>query len=423
MTEKKSGDVDIVLVGTGIAPLVAANQLALNDKSVLVLNPDLDFFREDSELPLDPLWPKNQESLTLDRVLKNSPDYTLEVLRPDFPGAVEYVPLGEKAGERSEGYRDLEAPYVRSRDRLWVHSKLTDLKPSRSNRLADRWDRLEEIFVELSDKNHRPEELEGILATRKFPGSSARSESAYRGILIPRLCDVDVDRYRRGLLEWVREKLGPERLISSVTQMDLLEKGIRFYSGGALKTVFVNQAILFFWTPQLSQWVFSRSSQKKSLQPIFPKGLRLWEEWTLVSREALDPATVGHFEDMTVWAEVEGQESVNSKEFYRLSVLKVGSQVRLEDRKVSEHRFNWASANTFDALSQLCHDFLKWDKFSLRSMKPRALFEWPKEELSSEVLSWKLFESDHLQAEVVIGVDGPLTDVVDRSRKIAQRFS
>ncbi len=48
-------DSDVALFGTGVAPLVAANHLLVQGKSVLLLNPDWDFFLEDSELPLDPM--------------------------------------------------------------------------------------------------------------------------------------------------------------------------------------------------------------------------------------------------------------------------------------------------------------------------------------------------------------------------------
>ena len=50
-------DSDVALIGTGIAPLIAAAHLISQGKRVLVLNPDFDFFLEDSELPLDPMLP------------------------------------------------------------------------------------------------------------------------------------------------------------------------------------------------------------------------------------------------------------------------------------------------------------------------------------------------------------------------------
>ena len=46
---------EVALLGTGLAPLLAAQALSRQGHSVLLLNPDHDFFRENSELPLEPL--------------------------------------------------------------------------------------------------------------------------------------------------------------------------------------------------------------------------------------------------------------------------------------------------------------------------------------------------------------------------------
>ena len=81
---KLEGSADDALLGTGIAPLVAANHLLAQGKSVLLLNPDRDFFLEDSELPLDPLL---QGLPDPKRLTRSSPEQALAELRPDFPGA------------------------------------------------------------------------------------------------------------------------------------------------------------------------------------------------------------------------------------------------------------------------------------------------------------------------------------------------
>ena len=80
-----SFDSDVAVLGTGIAPLVAANFLLAQGKSVLLLNPDWDFFLEDSELPMDPLIPNIPNPIRLTRSL---PSHTLDTLRPNFPGAI-----------------------------------------------------------------------------------------------------------------------------------------------------------------------------------------------------------------------------------------------------------------------------------------------------------------------------------------------
>src|SRR5277367_6361899 len=110
-------DSDVALLGTGVAPLVAAQHLISQGKSVLVLNPDRDFFLEDSELPLDPLLPRPSST----RISESLPDRALSELRPHFPGAVEFW----SSDSTPSGFHDASAPHVRSRDRIWIGSSRT----------------------------------------------------------------------------------------------------------------------------------------------------------------------------------------------------------------------------------------------------------------------------------------------------------
>src|SRR6476659_8537756 len=80
---------DYLLVGTGVAPLLAAQQLSAKGHEVSILNPDSDFFLENSELPLDLM---NFESPTTDiskRFNNNLPEQVYRDLIPEFPGALE----------------------------------------------------------------------------------------------------------------------------------------------------------------------------------------------------------------------------------------------------------------------------------------------------------------------------------------------
>src|SRR5690349_18293365 len=95
-------DSEVALLGTGVAPLVAANHLMVQGKSVLLLNPSWDFFLENSELPFDPLL-KGRPSL--ERILKSSPEKALDELRPDFPGPIEFW----SAHSDKTGYHDPSA--------------------------------------------------------------------------------------------------------------------------------------------------------------------------------------------------------------------------------------------------------------------------------------------------------------------------
>ena len=104
---------------------------------------------------------------------------------------------------------------------------------------------LEDAYVGFSDAGLNPKILDGLQAARKFPGFSA--ERHYRGLLLPRLCEVDVSRYRNGVLEFVRERLGQERiLILSVGHIEVMPGGLRFHSNGKAHTARIHDQILVF---------------------------------------------------------------------------------------------------------------------------------------------------------------------------------
>ena len=215
-------DSDVALLGTGLAPLIAAKRLLEEGKSVLLLNPDFDFFREDSELPLDPLLPGITSDLTGKRLLQSTPDEALRELRPDFPGPIELWPAADP-----KDFHDALAPHLRSRARLWL----------RARKAVDTWSRIEDMYVEASDAGLNPQILEGIVALRRFPGVSARAQAdELGGVLIPKIVDVDVTRYRNGLLEFLRERLDPRRIVCAASQIDLIPEGVRFHTNGVPMT-------------------------------------------------------------------------------------------------------------------------------------------------------------------------------------------
>jgi hypothetical protein len=383
-------DSDVALLGTGVAPLVAASHLLAQGKSVLLLNPDWDFFLEDSELPLDPFL---KQAPTVKSIQNNSPEHALATLRPDFPGPIEFW----SATADRDGYYDPTAPHVRQRGRLWISSLERD-------RLWN-WGSLEDLYVEASDAGMNPLILDGIAATRRFPGLSSH-HGTFRGLYIPKFYDVDVTRYRNGLLEFVRERLGPERMIRAISQVERMPEGIRFYSKDSSHTARIKEGLLVFWTPRLSPWIFHQA-KKTEVRPKLPQGVRLWEQWILNSREAPDPSTVGMFGDMAVWADIEGAPTRTITP--RLSVLRAGPLVTLEEMTHPKIGMTWASADSFRALSMLCNDFLKWDRFSVRAMKARAIFEWDKP------TPWMLAEANPW-VRVIPACDGPLVRVVQTAR-------
>lgn len=385
-------DSDVALMGTGVAPLVAASHLLAQGKSIVILNPDLDFFLEDSELSLDPLVKPDVASLR-----RSDPEHALTELRPDFPGAVEFWSAAVKSGGMPSGFRDKLAPHVRSRARLWVHPQT-----------SEKWERFEDLYVEASDASMNPQILDGLSAARRFPGYSSSSAADLRGMLVPKVSDVDVIRYRNGLLEFVRERLGSDRVVCSATQVELMEEGVRFHAGGAPRTARLNEGLLVFWTPRLTSWVLAQA-KRAEVTPVLPKGVRVWEEWSLISRDGLDPGTVGIYEDMTVWAEVEGAPELPESAPKFMAVLKPGQLVDLQSTSAPQAGMSWGSADSFNSLSRLCHDFLKWEKFSINSMRPRAIFEW------NNPRPWALSRGP-VKATVIPSCDGYLVDVVGAAR-------
>ena len=388
---------DVALLGTGVAPLVAASRLIAEGKSVLLLNPEWDYFGENSELSLDPFWPTTSSVLSSNRMKESAPESTLELLRPDFPGAIELWP-------KSTGYHDPYAPHVRTRSRLWIQS--SD-HLGRTQRAGD-WDAIEEMYLRASDEGLKPQTFDGILACRRFPGYSAsKSPAELRGILLPKLCDVDVSRYQNGLREFIRERVPAEKMLNDVSQLELTTDGIRFRAEGSPRNVRVKEGLIVFWTPRLTPWVLSQA-KKSEVSPILPRGIRLWEEWSLVSRDPIDPSVVGMFENMVVWAEGEGIPDANSSN--RLAVLRAGALLQL----AGESEPTWATAESFKSLTRLCHDFLKWEKYSVRSMKPRAIFEWPEDRPATRSF---LLQRGSFEARVFCGGDGPLMNVVKTARE------
>jgi hypothetical protein len=398
-------DSDVVLVGTGIAPLVAASHLLSLGRTVLVLNPDRDFFLEDSELPLEPFT--QAQAITQERLRAQTLDETLRTIQPFFPGSVEQWPSQPSNGDPG-GYYDALAPHVRSRARLWM--------PMTAE--------LEDAYVEASDLGLDARILEGLQASRKFPGMALRSggggrepEAAVRALLVSRLSDVDVSRYRNGLLEFIRERLGRERVVCNASPIEPMPGGIRFHSDGVARTARLRAGTLVFWTPRLSSWVLAQARRAEAAVTA-PLGARLWEQWSILSRDPIDPGVVGIWDQrMVVWADGEGAPGTRE-----LAVLRAGPLVALDALPPSQGRTSWASAESFDDLASLCHEFLKWEKYTIRGLRPRAIFEWASAAMAQG--AWPLGDlSDGSRVQIVPCCDGPLRDVVQAARNACDRIS
>jgi hypothetical protein len=405
-------DSDVALLGTGVAPLIAAQVLSQQGKSVLILNPDRDFFLEDSELPLDPLLSRP----TAGRIQESGPDRSLGELRPHFPGAVEF--WSPDPSQAPSGFHDASAPHVRSRDRLWIASP--QVKSAEGSWPRPRREDLEELYVEFSDAGLKPTILDGIQAVKRFPGHSSSGPAGGSGdafgLLVPRVCDVDVSRYRNGLLEFVRERLGEDRVVRSATQIEPMPEGIRYHSAGGSKTARVRDGILVFWTPRLTRWVLSQAKHFE-VAPVLPLGIRLWEQWALRSRDPIDPGCVGSFGDLAVWGDTEGSPLRGDGRIHELAVLRPGKLVPIDSVNMPESGMSWAGEDSFASLVALCTGFMRWEKFTIDSMRPRAVFEW-----ENKAAPWKLTGVDPA-GFVVPRCDGPLFQVVEAAKEACGRIA
>lgn len=339
---------DLICIGTGVAPLIAAAQALEEGRTVWILNPDRDFFRENSELPIDPFLDDEDFNELALRVKRSEAESVHEKLKPYYPGSFDLI-----SGEDIHP----SVASVRSRSRIWV--------------TQDRA-KAEDFALHLQEQDIHFQLAEGVRALRYFPGISSRIFSAkhfeetedYVGILMHRLADVDIDRYRLGLLDFLREKLGSQGLQTGVSQLVIKGRDLSFHSStqGSVQVEFGE--LKFFYTPQLESWMdsiahsLSRQVQwqlfKNQFQPCF------LEKWSLISRDPVDPAWVGQFNGMVAWSENRS-----------ISVLHKTQNQRFLNPL---NQIPWVSQDSFKNIGNLCHHLLKWDRFSLRGVSVYSTF-------------------------------------------------
>jgi hypothetical protein len=393
-------DSDMVLIGTGLAPLVAAQILLRQGKSVLLLNPDGDFFSENSEFGFDPFYPWSPEETAI-RLRDSERDSVLKEIQPEFPGSIEVWP-----GSHT-GFRDPLAPFLRVRNRIILGRKEDES-----------WLKREEVALHAMEKGSRALSLEGWDALKGFPGISTGKISdpdRYRGIIVPKLADIDVIRFRNGVLEFVRERLGAERLVVGASPIEFTGEGVRFRKQGKPVNVRVAEGVLTFWTPKLTPWVLSLAARHE-VKPSLPNGIRLWEEWSLLSKDPVDPNAIGMIDDLICWAEGEGDPIETDGK--RLGVLKPGPLHPISDRieAVRAWESEVASNESFSRISELADEVLRWGRFTVRSLKIRQTFEW-----AGHYPSFILFR-EKFESRVVTGSEGFVADVVRTARIAATRF-
>jgi hypothetical protein len=391
---------DFVLIGNGLAPLVVARRLLEEGHRLLVLNPDDDFFREDSELPFDPIG-LGDGAVTPARIRDALGERLLADISPVFPGAMQHWSSAKPGHQK---YQDFYAPFVRSRGWVW----LLEEGWRRSKRFSP-----EETYVEASDAGIQAQWIEGPVAYRQIPGVSPHRLAEIlqqetvpaQALSIQGLADFDIDRYRQGLLEFVRERLGKEQVVCGAGAIELVEEGIRYAGLNGPQVVAPSKGTLVFWSPRLSPWLVSQA-KRHSFELPKPKGFRAWEQWRLVSRDPVDPSWVAIAGDCALWAEVEGDPKQAA--CFRLSILRDTGLFATETQAFEKG----ASSDSFQALESVCRSVLGWEGLTVRSLRIRVLPEWEGAGQAAE-RSWG--KKRPFKLRVLTACEGPGAQVVRRS--------
>ena len=376
--------VDYLLVGTGVAPLLAAQRLSNRGDRVMVFNPDSDFFLENSELPLDLLSFETTNTDLSRRFANNSPEQVYRDLISEFPGAIE---MWKEEDERnaSRPFQVESAPWVRSRHRLWLAQEKSYTV-----------ERVENLYLRLLELGLKPRWFEGASLIKQLPGFTSKNLDSRKlkncvGFIGPRFGDVDVNRYRTGLLEYIREKLGRDHIVTNAHLLDIDQKGVGYQlSSGQPRTVEVKRGILYFWTPRIERMLrgLLEKYDPRMIQP-FDASVRkqLWEEWEILSRDPVNPHVVAHMDGLRVWSHGEGLPPPGGWNLVKL--------IRRDQTGVL------LGEQSFEEVSNLIFQYLGWDRFTLRRMIPRRVYRWNR-------FSPIEFESDGVKSMVIQSCDGPL---------------
>lgn len=383
---------DVVLVGTGVAPLVTARNLIEQGRTVTLLNPDHDFFLENSEFSIDPLLLKSDEDLKEIDLTFSLEDEAFKILSPEYPGAIEKLYF-----QSNEKKPSIDRPVLKRRQRLWLKSTDRPL--------------LESLYLSMDKFDVHTQLLEDMLAVAKFPGFSdpGRKDETYNhylGVLAQFVCDIDASRFRRGLLEFLREQKNRIEILCGVDQLAFEKDGLRFVQKGESIRVKKKTPVVFYWTPRLSRWVETLHEYASIPKTYYPSAKRAWGEWTIVSRDKIPLDVVGSLDEFLVYSEHE----------QLVRVLARGKKFPWTWGKVDESENTVGSAESIEAVSELFLKFLKWNRVGVRQYQPRYTFEWSKPGFNMGV-------TDKGRFCVVGGVEGFLVRVVEHSKKVAEDIS
>ena len=384
--------VDYLLIGTGVAPLLAAQRLSNRGDTVAILNPDADFFLENSELPLDLFSFETKHADISLRFKNNLPEQVYRDLIPEFPGAIELW-KEENTLKHDKAFQVEEAPWIRSRYRLWI-------APVRSKSA----DRLENLYLRTLDLGWKPKWLEGVSLAKRVPGfasknSESRDLEKWVGFMGPRFGDIDVGRYRTGLLEYVRERLGRDHIHTRAHILDMDTKGVRFQlASGLPMNLEVGRAVLNFWTPKMER------NLRNNLEKFQPRLLgafeqsvkkQIWEEWDILSRDPVSPNVVAHLESVRVWSHGEGEPPPGG-----------WNRIKLLRREASS---SLLGEQSIQDLSKTLFRFLGWERCTVRGMSPRSFYRW------NQTAPME-FDADGIKNVVILACDGPIHWIASQVR-------
>lgn len=353
-------DTELVLIGTGLAPLLAAFRLRSRYAKIWILNPHFDFFLEDSELPFNPDWPLGQGRDD------DSFEEMFQLLQSYYPGS-----LAATARPSPDG-----APQIRARRKVVIQGKNLDL-----------WTNYEHAFVKRYSEL-KPQSSEGLLALKHFPGvnlSKIAAPDRFAGLQFTRFGEIDIESYRAGILEFMRDQANVE-ILTNVHPIEFRSDGILFRLDERTRSIGAPAQVAVFWTSGIQFWL-DQLFRKFDLGTAPIRKSHSYEEWQLISKNEIDAENLGLIDDAWVWAVPErgGAHAVH--------IL----------RKTAEKEpFGEAS---FRAVRKLVDGFLHWDSMTIRQLRHRETFEPASSMLPS------ILQSQPYKIELIPNSDGPVSRV------------
>lgn len=347
-------EVDYVLVGTGLSTLLSLKLILDQGGTAILLNPEREFFSENSELDFSPVFELEQRSfLSAENFRRLQSEVVFEELSPHFPGPFN--------------------PLIKNRRLVWM-----------GKRGDPEWEQLElssvQGFVEGAKVKERDlTELENV-----FPGLDGR----FRGYELGKYSEVDSASYREGLLQFLSQKYSGSLLLAGVGSIRFSGKSIRFFAEGKLQQVRIKKSMIVCWTPRLSPWI-AREFQKNSGRSA------LWEDWLIHTRAPVDPTMVVFLEGF--WIRPQGDR------------ICVSTMRRVPAQDTQRELFNEES---FSRLRKLCHYYFNWTSIRLREYRHRSLLKGADLWASGVMHSSK----DEIPVQIFCEADGYIGDVVERTK-------